>query len=118
MARSARTRSTGSLEQLLAAKEIVICCGSGGVGKTTTAARSTTVSSARRSASSIVSWTGISSGAETMTTPVCSGSPRMSIIHPVWSRTRPTWTSSLIACGAASCPTMWPLAEASTTTRS
>lgn len=28
----------GSLDQLLAAKEIVICCGSGGVGKTTTAA--------------------------------------------------------------------------------
>ena len=38
MARSTRTRSSGSLEQLLAAKEIVICCGSGGVGKTTTAA--------------------------------------------------------------------------------
>lgn len=38
----ARTRSAkddaGTLEQLLAAKEIVICCGSGGVGKTTTAA--------------------------------------------------------------------------------
>ena len=32
------TPSTGSLEQLLAAKEIVIHCGSGGVGKTTTAA--------------------------------------------------------------------------------
>ncbi len=31
-------RRTGTLEQLLAAKEIVICCGSGGVGKTTTAA--------------------------------------------------------------------------------
>ncbi|HUR78018.1 MAG TPA: ArsA-related P-loop ATPase [Acidimicrobiales bacterium] len=28
----------GSLEQLLAAKEIVVCCGSGGVGKTTAAA--------------------------------------------------------------------------------
>jgi len=28
----------GSIEQLLAAKEIVVCCGSGGVGKTTTAA--------------------------------------------------------------------------------
>ena len=28
----------GSVEQLLAAKEIVVCCGSGGVGKTTTAA--------------------------------------------------------------------------------
>ncbi len=33
-----RTPSTGSIEQLLAAKEIVIHCGSGGVGKTTTAA--------------------------------------------------------------------------------
>ncbi len=35
---SSRGRSTGTLEQLLSAKEIVICCGSGGVGKTTTAA--------------------------------------------------------------------------------
>ncbi len=35
---STRGRATGTLEQLLAAKEIVICCGSGGVGKTTTAA--------------------------------------------------------------------------------
>jgi anion-transporting ArsA/GET3 family ATPase len=32
------TRGTGSLEQLMAAKEIVVHCGSGGVGKTTTAA--------------------------------------------------------------------------------
>lgn len=31
-------RAAGSLEQLVAAKEIVITCGSGGVGKTTTAA--------------------------------------------------------------------------------
>ena len=37
-ARKARATSTGSIEQLLAAKEIVIHCGSGGVGKTTTAA--------------------------------------------------------------------------------
>jgi anion-transporting ArsA/GET3 family ATPase len=38
--RSGRTqrRGSGSLESLLAAKEIVIHCGSGGVGKTTTAA--------------------------------------------------------------------------------
>jgi anion-transporting ArsA/GET3 family ATPase len=35
---AARTRQAGSIEQLLAAKEIVIHCGSGGVGKTTTAA--------------------------------------------------------------------------------
>ena len=33
-----RSAATGSIEQLLAAKEIVIHCGSGGVGKTTTAA--------------------------------------------------------------------------------
>ena len=32
------TARAGSIEQLLAAKEIVVCCGSGGVGKTTTAA--------------------------------------------------------------------------------
>jgi len=39
MARAkASTRPPGTLEQLLAAKEIVICCGSGGVGKTTAAA--------------------------------------------------------------------------------
>lgn len=37
-ARAASARPAGSLEQLLAAKEIVICCGSGGVGKTTVAA--------------------------------------------------------------------------------
>ena len=35
---AARPRSAGSIEQLVAAKEIVIHCGSGGVGKTTTAA--------------------------------------------------------------------------------
>jgi anion-transporting ArsA/GET3 family ATPase len=33
-----KAASTGSIDQLLAAKEIVIHCGSGGVGKTTTAA--------------------------------------------------------------------------------
>src|SRR5206468_6215304 len=33
----------GSIEQLLAAKEIVISCGSGGVGKTTTAAAAATM---------------------------------------------------------------------------
>ena len=44
---------------------------------------------ASRSASSSVSLTGISSGAATITTPVCAGSPRMSSIHPVWSRTMP-----------------------------
>ncbi len=37
-ARKKQKASTGSIEQLLAAKEIVIHCGSGGVGKTTTAA--------------------------------------------------------------------------------
>ncbi len=35
---SKSTARAGSIEQLLAAKEIVVCCGSGGVGKTTTAA--------------------------------------------------------------------------------
>jgi anion-transporting ArsA/GET3 family ATPase len=38
MAPRRKKASTGSIEQLLAAKEIVIHCGSGGVGKTTTAA--------------------------------------------------------------------------------
>ncbi|MEO6318483.1 MAG: ArsA-related P-loop ATPase [Acidimicrobiales bacterium] len=38
MAKRTSAGSTGSIEQLLAAKEIVIHCGSGGVGKTTTAA--------------------------------------------------------------------------------
>jgi len=38
--------STGSLEQLLAAKEIVIHCGSGGVGKTTTAAAAAAMAAA------------------------------------------------------------------------
>ena len=62
----------------------------------------------RRSSSSMVSLTGISSAVVTMTTPVWAGSSRMSSIHLVWSRTRPTWTRSLMACGAASWPTMWP----------
>ena len=38
MARHRSSSDAGSLEQLLAAKEIVVTCGSGGVGKTTTAA--------------------------------------------------------------------------------
>lgn len=38
MAAAKATARAGSLEQLLAAKEIVVTCGSGGVGKTTTAA--------------------------------------------------------------------------------
>ncbi len=38
MAKRTASSTTGSIEQLLAAKEIVIHCGSGGVGKTTTAA--------------------------------------------------------------------------------
>ncbi len=38
MTRKRQATSTGSIQQLLAAKEIVIHCGSGGVGKTTTAA--------------------------------------------------------------------------------
>ncbi|MEY2399411.1 MAG: hypothetical protein QOJ00_2585 [Actinomycetota bacterium] len=38
MAAAKNTARAGSIEQLLAAKEIVVCCGSGGVGKTTTAA--------------------------------------------------------------------------------
>lgn len=36
--RQSRSKAVGTLEQLVAAKEIVIVCGSGGVGKTTTAA--------------------------------------------------------------------------------
>jgi len=39
------TSRPGSIEQLLAAKEIVICCGAGGVGKTTTAAAAATMAS-------------------------------------------------------------------------
>ncbi|HUQ40310.1 MAG TPA: ArsA-related P-loop ATPase [Acidimicrobiales bacterium] len=39
---------TGSLEQLLAAKEIAICCGSGGVGKTTTAAAAAAMAAVRQ----------------------------------------------------------------------
>ncbi len=36
------------------------------------------------------------------------GSERMSSIQSVWLRIRPTLTRSLMACGAASWPTMWP----------
>jgi anion-transporting ArsA/GET3 family ATPase len=42
LTRGDRSRA-GSLEQLLAAKEIAICCGAGGVGKTTTAAAAATM---------------------------------------------------------------------------
>ncbi|HEX2274670.1 MAG TPA: ArsA-related P-loop ATPase [Acidimicrobiales bacterium] len=45
MARAPARRSSGSLEQLLAAKEIAICCGAGGVGKTTVAAAAATMAS-------------------------------------------------------------------------
>src|SRR5436309_15628894 len=38
MPRATATTRVGSIEQLLASKEVVISCGSGGVGKTTTAA--------------------------------------------------------------------------------
>ena len=71
-----------------------------------------------RPTSSMVSLTGISSGADTMTAPVIAGSDSISTIQSVWSRTRPTFTSSLMAWGAASCATTWPVAGASTTTRS
>ncbi len=43
MATKTRHATSGSFEQLLAAKEIVIHCGSGGVGKTTTAAAAGTM---------------------------------------------------------------------------
>ncbi len=46
MARATEARA-GSIEQLLAAKEIVVCCGSGGVGKTTTAAALGAMAAAR-----------------------------------------------------------------------
>ena len=48
MTPSVRSRppwASGSVEQLLAAKEIAICCGSGGVGKTTIAAAAATMAS-------------------------------------------------------------------------
>jgi len=47
MATGVRGSRAGSIEQLLAAKEIVISCGSGGVGKTTTAAAAATMAAVR-----------------------------------------------------------------------
>ena len=85
---------------------------------TTTADMRTVVSSRTRFASSSVSLTGISSGVHTATSPVWRGSERMSSIQSVWLRISPTLTRSLMAWGAASWPMMWPLAGASTTTRS
>ena len=82
------------------------------------AATSTEVSAFTRPSSSIVSVIGISSGVVTITSPVRTGSDRMSIIQSVWSRTSPTWTSSRIALGAPIWAMMCPLASASTTTRS
>ena len=91
---------------------------SGSTRLTTTADSRTVVSAATRSASSRVSDTGISSGVVTATRPVRRGSERMSSIQSVWSRISPTFTRSLMAWGAASWPMMWPVAGASTTTRS
>ena len=85
---------------------------------TTTADSCTVVSSRTRVASSMVSLTGISSGVHTATRPVWCRSERISSIQSVWERMSPTLTRSLMACGAANCPTMCPEAGASTTTRS
>ena len=41
-------RTSGSIDQLLAAHEIVIACGSGGVGKTTTAAAAAAMAAVRQ----------------------------------------------------------------------
>jgi anion-transporting ArsA/GET3 family ATPase len=46
MTQSEHTRQAGTLEQLLATKEIAISCGSGGVGKTTTAAAAAAMAAA------------------------------------------------------------------------
>ena len=78
----------------------------------------TVVSSRTLVTSSRVSLTGISSGVHTATSPVWRGSERISSIQSVWLRISPTLTRSLMAWGAASWPMMWPLAGASTTTRS
>ena len=78
----------------------------------------TVVSSRTRPASSMVSLTGISSGVHTASRPVVAGSDSISSIQSVCERISPTLTSSLMAWGAASWPTMWPVAGASTTTRS
>ncbi|MHB1488323.1 MAG: ArsA-related P-loop ATPase, partial [Acidimicrobiales bacterium] len=45
--RSSRPARAGSLDELLAAKEIVISAGSGGVGKTTTAAAAAAMAAIR-----------------------------------------------------------------------
>jgi anion-transporting ArsA/GET3 family ATPase len=45
--RSASPKSAGTLEQLLASREIVVTCGSGGVGKTTTAAAAAAMAAAQ-----------------------------------------------------------------------
>ena len=91
---------------------------SGSTRFTTTADSCTVVSSRTRSASSMVSFTGISSGVHTAARPVWLGSERICSIQSVCERMRPTFTNSLMACGAASCPMMCPAAGASTTTRS
>ncbi len=91
---------------------------SGSTRFTITAASSTEVSVATFPANSMVSLTGISSGVVTITRPVVAGSERISRIQSVCERISPTLTRSLMAWGAASCPTMCPVADASTTTRS
>jgi hypothetical protein len=55
-----------------------------------------------RATSSMVSFTGISSGDVTTFSAVSAGSDSSSVSHPVWLRMGPTATSSWIASGASS----------------
>jgi hypothetical protein len=91
---------------------------SGRTRLTTMIPRGTSSSDRTRSTSWIVSATGISSGVTTTFRAVMAGSSRISPIQPVWVRMGPTVTSSPMASGAPSCATTWPVAGASTTTRS
>ena len=117
-ARSDSTRSTSGARSCSKISSSRCPKSSGRTRLTTTADMRTVVSSRTLVASSSVSLTGISSGVQTATRPVWRSSERMSSIQSVWLRISPTLTRSLMACGAASCPMMWPLAGASTTTRS
>ena len=92
--------------------------GSGRTRFTITDPNGTSSSARARCTSPMVSLTGISSGVVTTCSAVVAGSESSSTIHSVCWRTGPTCTSPWMARGESSWETMWPVAAASTTTRS
>ncbi len=104
-----------------AARSLASACEkrSGSTALTSTASNPGRPSSSRRRRSrSIVSFTGISSARATPTIAVCSGSRMKASMRSAWRRTGPTRAMSPNVRGARSSAIPWPVAGASTMTRS